>query len=75
MSLNAKKHIVVLSDSEWEKYTKPIDGHIFIGTIQRSSVVGALSIKDGRHYCVINGNCEPLNERKITLGIDHAKSV
>ena len=70
--LNRTRHIVVLSDTAWEKYTAPVDGYIMIGTVQRQDHIGALAIKDGRHFCVIEGRCEPLVERKIALGLDHA---
>ncbi len=71
-NLNRTRHVVVLSDTDCGKYTKPVDGYIMIGTVQRQEHIGALAIKDGRHYCVIDGLCEPLNERKIALGLDHA---
>jgi hypothetical protein len=71
-NLNRKRHVVVLSDTAWEKYTSPVDGHIMIGTIQRGDHIGALSVRDGRHFCIIDGLCEPLVERKIEQGVHHA---
>lgn len=70
---NRKRHVVIYSDSDWEKYSKPVDGYIMVGTIARGDLVGALAIKEGRYYCVINGHCEPLVERKIKQGIEHAE--
>ena len=71
-NLNRKRHVVVLSDSAWEKHSAPVDGYFMIGTVQRGDYAGALAVKDGRHFCVINGLCEPLNERKIEQGLTHA---
>ena len=71
-NLNRKRHEVVLSDSTWEKYTKPVDGYLMFGTVQRGDHIGALAVKDGRHFCIIDGHCEPLVERKIALGMHHA---
>ena len=70
--LNRKRHVVVFSDSAWEEFTQPVDGYIMLGTVSRGDYVGALAIKDGRYFCVIGGNCEPLVERKIKLGVEHA---
>ena len=70
--LNRKRHIVVLSDTAWEAYTAPVDGYLMFGTIERGEHIGALAVKDGRHFCVNDGRCEPLNERQIALGMQHA---
>jgi len=70
---NRKRHVVVYSDTECEKYSAPVDGYLMVGTIARGDLVGALAIKEGRHFCVINGLCEPLNPKKIKLGIDNAE--
>jgi hypothetical protein len=71
-NLNRKRHVVIFSDAAWEKYTAPVDGFVMVGTVQRGDHVGALAIKDSRYFCVINGLCEPLVERKIALGVQHA---
>ena len=71
-NLNRKRHEVVLSDTAWQTYTQPVDGYAMVGTVKRGDYIGALAIKDSRHFCVINGLCEPLVERKIALGMDHA---
>jgi len=70
---NRKRHVVVFTDTDWEKYSAPVDGYIMVGTVQRGDLIGALAIKDSRYFCVINSMCEPLIERKIKLGIDHAE--
>jgi hypothetical protein len=74
-NLNRKRHGVILSDSSWEKYTKPVDGFVMVGTVQRGDYIGALAIKDSRYFCVVNGLCEPLVERKIALGMQHAAAI
>ena len=71
-NLNRTRHLVVLSDTAWEAFTNPVDGYIMIGTVQRGEHIGALAVKDGRHFCVVKGLCEPLNERKIEQGMSHA---
>lgn len=72
-NLNALRHTIVYSDTAWEKYTTLVDGFILLGTIQRgSNHVGAFAVKDGKHYCITNGLCEPLNERRVSGAIPYA---
>lgn len=72
-NLNRARHTIVFSDTDWEKYSQPVDGFIMLGTVQRGpDHIGALAIKDGRHYCIVNGLCEPLNERKIAISKEYA---
>ena len=72
-NLNALRHTIVFSDTEWQKYTKPVDGFIMVGTIQRGpNHIGALAMRDGKHYCVTNGLCEPLNERRVGVAMEYA---
>ena len=72
-NLNGLRHTIVFSDSEWEKYTPPVDGYVMLGTIRRGpNHIGALAFKDGRHFCVIEGRCEPLNERRVAVSREYA---
>ena len=70
--LNRKRHVVVLSDSAWEKYSALVDGYQMVGTVQRGEYVAALALKDGKYYAVVQGRCDPLVQRKIELGVQHA---
>ena len=70
--LNRKRHVVVLSDSAWEKYSAPVDGYQMVGTVTRGPHESALAMRDGRYYAVNEGRCEPLVGRKIELGVQHA---
>ena len=66
------KHVVVFSDTDWEKYTTPVDRYIMVGTVTRGPTESALAMRDGVYYAVNNGLCEPLVGRKIELGVEHA---
>ena len=66
------KHVVVLSDSDWEKYSHAVDGFIMVGTVTRGPHASALALRDGTYYAVNDGRCEPLVGRKIELGVHHA---
>ena len=70
--INRKRHVVVLSDSAWEKYSRPVDGYQMVGTVQRGEFASALAIREGRYYAVNEGRCEPLVGRKIDLGVEYA---
>lgn len=73
--INKLKHVVVLSDTQWQEYAKPIDGINFIGTLARGHVVGALGLQNGMYCCVIDGKIEHLNQRKAKLGVEHATAA
>lgn len=65
MNINRNKHKVVLG-AQWLGYSKPVAGYEDIGTIQRGKLIGNLARhEDGRFFCVINGNCEPLNQELV----------
>ena len=66
------KHVVVFSDSDWEKYSAPVDGYQMVGTVTRGPHESALAMRDGVYYAVNAGRCEPLAGRKIELGVEHA---
>ena len=66
------KHVVVFTDSGWEKYSGPVDGYQMVGTVTRGPHESALAMRDGRYYAVNEGRCEPLVGRKIELGVAHA---
>lgn len=70
--LARKRHLVVLSDTAWEAYSPQPPGYQMIGTVRRGEHIGALAMRDGRYFCVNEGRCEPLVERKIELGMQHA---
>lgn len=65
MNINRQKHKIVLGDA-WAGYSKPVEGYTNIGTIQRGKLIGNLARhEDGRFFCVIDGNCEPLNQELV----------
>ena len=66
------KHTVLFSDSEWEKYSGPVDGYQMVGTVTRGPHESALAMRDGVYYAVNDGRCEPLAGRKIELGVTYA---
>lgn len=73
--INRKRHVVVFSDSAWEKYSRSVDGYQMVGTVQRGPHESALAIREGRYYAVNEGRCEPLVGRKIDLGVEHATNA
>ncbi len=63
MNINRNKHKIVLGDAT---YSKPVAGYEMMGTIQRGKLIGNLARhEDGRFFCVIDGNCEPLNQELV----------
>lgn len=71
--INQRRHEVIISDLEWQKYAAPMDGVVFIGVLSRGDVVGALGMQNGMYCCVIDGQIEHLNQRKTKFGVDNAK--
>ena len=69
------KHVVIFSDSNWEKFSALVDGYQMVGTVTRGPHVSALAIRDWRYYAVNDERCEPLVGRKIELGIRHASAT
>ena len=65
MNINRQKHRIVLGEA-WVGYSKPVEGYETLGTIQRGKLIGNLARhEDGRFFCVIDGNCEPLNQELV----------
>lgn len=70
--LNRKRHVVVLSDSAWEKYSAPVAGYQMVGVVTRGDLSSALAMRNGVYFAVNDGRCDPLVQRKIELGVQHA---